>query len=106
MLDVGAGIVEAYLDRADVGFDIGEQFLDVGFLAGIDAERVRLEPCGLQFVDQRLRFGGVAPADADRVTALGKSPRHGCADGVACADQYCYAATFRHVHPYKFLFDT
>jgi hypothetical protein len=51
---------------------------------------------GLELVDQPLRLGCLAPTDADRVAALGKTPGHGRADGVACADQYCYAASFRH----------
>jgi hypothetical protein len=54
-----------------------------------------------------LRLGCVAPADADGVAALGKAAGYGRADGVACADQYCYAALFCHpCFPIKFLFDT
>ena len=70
--------------------------LDLGFLTGIDAERVNAVARGPQLVDQPLRLGCIAPADADRVAALGKTPGHGRADGVACADQYCYAAALRH----------
>jgi hypothetical protein len=71
--------------------------LNFGFLAGIDAERVRFEARVLQFVDQGLRLCCVAPADADGVAALGKAPGHSRADGVACADQYCYAALLCHL---------
>ena len=96
LVDVRSGVEKTDLDRPDVLFDLGEQFLNFGFLAGIDAERVSLEARGLQFIDQSLGFGRVAPADADGVAAFGKAPGHGRADGIACADQYCYAALFRH----------
>jgi len=64
LVDVRPGIEETDLNRSDVLFDVGKQLLNFGFLTGIDAERVGVEACGLQLVDQRLRLGCVTPANA------------------------------------------
>ncbi len=72
--------------------------MNFGFLAGIDAEGVDAMARSRQFVHEPLGFGSVTPADTDRIAALGETPRDGCADGVACANKYCYAAIFRHFH--------
>jgi hypothetical protein len=72
--------------------------LNFGFLTGIDAERVGIEARGFQLVDQPLRLGCVTPTNANCITTLGKTPGDGRADGIACADKYCYAAA--SCHPY------
>jgi hypothetical protein len=70
--------------------------LNLGLLAGIDAEGVDVAAFGCQLVDQFLGFCGIAPGDADLVAALGKPPRHGRADGITRADQQRYADLTRH----------
>jgi hypothetical protein len=45
-----------------------------------------------------LRLGCVTPANANCITTPGKTPGDGRADGIACADKYCYAAA--SCHPY------
>jgi hypothetical protein len=60
-----------------------------------------------QLAHKPLGFGGVTPADANRIAAPGKTPRDGRADGIACAYKYRYPAALRHsASPNKFLFDT
>src|SRR6266566_7969589 len=93
---VRSGIEETDLDRSDVFFDVGKLLLNFGFLTGIDAERVGVEACGFQLVDQRLRLGCVTPANANCITTLGKTPGDRRADGIACADKYRHAAASRH----------
>jgi len=62
---------------------------------------------GIQLVDQSPGLGCVTPANADGITAPGKTPGDGGADGIARADKYRYAATFHHRRsPSKFLFST
>jgi hypothetical protein len=107
LVDVRSGIEEADLDRSDVLFHIGKQLQNIGLLTGVDADCMGVEACGLQLVDQLLRLGCVTPADANRITALGKPPGDGCADSVACADKYRYVATSSHpCSPNKYFFDT
>ena len=60
LVDVRSGIEKTDLDRSDVLFDVGKQFLNFGFLADIDAERVGLEARSLQFIDQCMRLCCVA----------------------------------------------
>ncbi len=89
-------VPKPYLDRPDVAFHVGKKLLDFGFLTRIDAKSVDAMAGSLQFVHKPLGFGGVTPADTNGIAAFGKTPRHGRADGVACAHKYCYAATFCH----------
>ena len=87
LLDIGSGVEETHFDRADTLLDAGEQVLDLALLARIDAERVDLAALRLQFVDQRVGFGGVAPRDADLVAADRKATSHRGADRVSRTDQ-------------------
>src|SRR5258708_7169785 len=96
LVDVRTGIVEADLDRSDFAFDLGKQLLHLRLLTGIDAERVNFMTRSREFIHEPLGFGGVTPADANRIAAPGKTPRDGRADGVARTHEYRYAATFRH----------
>ena len=70
LVDVRPGVEQANLNRPDVVFDVNEQLPNVGFLPGVDAERVNPVACGTQLVDQPLRLGRVPPADTDRIAAL------------------------------------
>ena len=99
LVDVRTGIVEADLDRPDDLFDLGKQVLNLGFLTGIDAERVGLEARSLQLSDQPWDLAASRRQMQTGIAALGKTPGHGRANGVACADKYCYAAAFRHPFP-------
>jgi hypothetical protein len=58
---------------------------------------VGIEARGFQLVDQPLRLGCVTPTNANCITTLGKTPGDRGADGIACADKYCYAAASRHL---------
>jgi len=73
-----AGLIQDSLSTGLIGIGGLAKTL-VGFLAGIDAERVRAKARSLEFVDQRLGLGGVTPADTDRVSRLwrnaGRPPR-------------------------------
>ena len=103
LVDVRAGVEQADLDRSDLLFDAGEQVLNLGLLTGVDAERMDLLTGGLELVDQGLRLGGVAAANADRVAAFGETSRHRGADRIARADQYRDPAALRHpIPPNKF----
>src|SRR5581483_8954844 len=74
-------------DVADLVFDLFEQCLDFGFAAGIDAVGTHGRALGCKLGDQRLRFRGIAPSDADMVAAKREAARHRRANGVAGANQ-------------------
>ena len=86
-VDVRAGVVEADRDGPDVALDLGEQVLDRGLLAGIDAEGLHRAAVGRDLVDQRLGLAGIAPRHADLQSAGGEAPGDGGADGIAGAHE-------------------
>ena len=54
-------------------------------------------PRSPQFAHKPLRLGRIAPADANRIAALGKTPRDRRPNGIACAHKYRYAAALRQL---------
>ena len=86
-VDVRAGVVEADFDGPDLALDLGEQVLDRGLLAGIDAEGLHRAAVGRDLVDQRLGLGSVASRHADLQSAGGEASGNGGADGIARAHE-------------------
>ena len=76
--------------------DPREYALDLCFLAGIDAEGVNVMSPSPQLAHEPLRLGCIAPADANCIAALRKTPGDGCSDGIACTYKYRYPTALCH----------
>jgi hypothetical protein len=96
LVDVGSGVVEAYLDGTDFLLDLFEHGLYVGFLARIDTDGMDFVSFCLHFIDEILGLCRFAACNTDLIPAPRKSPCDRCADGVTCANQQNHAISLSH----------
>src|SRR6476646_45836 len=87
LVHIRTGVEKTDFDGTHIFLDLGKQLLDFLFLARIDAKGVKLGAPGLQLLGKRLGFFGVAPGDANFVSALGKASCNSRADGIAGSNQ-------------------
>ena len=73
-LGVGAGVEQAYLERADIALDGFEQGDNGALVTGVSAERLRPTAGGDDGIDMRQGFFQGTTDQADGVAAPGEAP--------------------------------